>query len=109
MKGRVRNCSASFVPPFLTVISDSILKGHSLVVGDICEALSKIESLFLVSALDSSLFFIGDSDFFRFAKMTQNLRGTTENSLLPPEVSRWFSQDYFGDCRVGRLRPLITD
>jgi hypothetical protein len=38
--------------------------------------ISKIESLFPVSALDSSRFFIGDSDFSFFPKMTQNLRGT---------------------------------
>jgi len=41
--------------------------------------------------------------------MTQNLRGTPGKSLLPSEVSRWFSRDYFGDCWAGNLRTWIIN
>jgi len=49
------------------------------------------------------------SDFSYLPKRPSLIGVSIENSLLPPEVSRWVPRNYFGDCRVGGLRLRIIN
>jgi hypothetical protein len=92
------NQLAQFSPYQMVILTSNQIENRG-VVGDICEALTKIGPLFLVAAFD----------FSYLGKMSLSHGTTLGNSRLPHEVSGWFSRDYFGHCRVGRLIPLIID